>query len=190
MKLQSPSAMQKSMYFIAILPPASVSADIRTMQEQLEAQFHAGAALRSPPHITLVPTFHMHRDEEENLEALMKTCAAALSPFDIVLDGYGHFRHSVLFIRAESSAVLSAVHANCMEIIHKTFPASAPQELRDFHPHITLAHRDLEPAHFKNARDMFTNSSFHAEFRAESLTLLKHNGKYWEVFRQYPFGAT
>jgi hypothetical protein len=52
---------------------------------------------------------------------------------------------------------------------------------------MTIATRDLKEPAFEKAWPEFSKRSFENSFTAKSLYLLKHNGKFWEWFREYPF---
>jgi 2'-5' RNA ligase len=60
---------------------------------------------------------------------------------------------------------------------------------KPFHPHITIAFRDLKKAIFNEAWDYYSNRLFQEEFTAESVTLLKHNGQFWTQHIHYQLGT-
>jgi len=48
-----------------------------------------------------------------------------------------------------------------------------------FHAHITIAYRDLEP-NFKPAWEYFQNQELEMNFLCDQITILKHNGEFWQ----------
>jgi 2'-5' RNA ligase len=54
-----------------------------------------------------------------------------------------------------------------------------------FHPHLTLAFRDLKKPMFEKAWKEFKDKEFKGSFAAKQFTLLKHNGKVWESFMEF-----
>ena len=52
---------------------------------------------------------------------------------------------------------------------------------RAFHPHITLAFRDLRKPQFKAAWEEFGNKDFAGSFRVLNVGLLKHDGVRWQL---------
>jgi len=64
---------------------------------------------------------------------------------------------------------------------------NANHKQRAYHPHVTLAFRDLRKTHFYAAWEEFKDQRFQAEFEVTSFQLLKHNGTQWEVFHDYHF---
>jgi 2'-5' RNA ligase len=54
-----------------------------------------------------------------------------------------------------------------------------------FHPHLTVAFRDLKKPMFKVAWEEFKSKEFSGEFIADRICLLKHDGKRWNVLRDF-----
>ena len=60
-------------------------------------------------------------------------------------------------------------------------------DTRLFHPHITIATRDLHKKDFHEAWLLFETKKFKAEWEADALSLLRHNSAYWDVIHYSPF---
>jgi len=52
---------------------------------------------------------------------------------------------------------------------------------------ITLATRDLNLELFTKIWPQFKNKNFKSKFLVNSIFLLKHNGKYWDIFKEFNF---
>ena len=63
---------------------------------------------------------------------------------------------------------------------------SFKKEQRPFHPHITIANRDLAKKDFKKAWEYFAGLRYDTEFQADSISLLRHNNKEWEIAASFP----
>jgi 2'-5' RNA ligase len=61
-----------------------------------------------------------------------------------------------------------------------------PRDRRSFHPHMTLAFRDLSKRAFQQAWPAFEQRPFTGQFTATALTLLRHRGHHWQIDRYYP----
>jgi 2'-5' RNA ligase len=55
-----------------------------------------------------------------------------------------------------------------------------------FHPHFTFAFRDLKKSKFPEAWEHFKDRAINVAMEIGELTLLKHNGKSWDVYQQFP----
>jgi 2'-5' RNA ligase len=52
---------------------------------------------------------------------------------------------------------------------------------RPFHPHVTIATRDLYKKAFQEAWEIFSPKEYNAEWKIDSISLLRHNKKNWDV---------
>jgi 2'-5' RNA ligase len=60
-------------------------------------------------------------------------------------------------------------------------------ETRPFHPHITIATRDLHKKDFHEAWPFFETQKFKAEWEANGLSVLRHDSKCWEIIHTSQF---
>ena len=60
---------------------------------------------------------------------------------------------------------------------------------RPFHPHITIATRDLFKKSYYEAWDYFSKKEFTASWMAEGISLMKHNKKNWDVIYTSRFNS-
>src|SRR4051812_40999929 len=104
----------KQLYFIALLPPKALAAQIHSVKEEIAADFHSRYALKIPEHITLIPPFHCSDELLEMLSARLKNLCHKKKPFEILLKNFGHFDKSVLFIQASSqpNEAIQRLHAD------------------------------------------------------------------------------
>ncbi|MEN9221141.1 MAG: RNA 2',3'-cyclic phosphodiesterase [Thermostichus sp. BF3_bins_97] len=177
----------KQRLFLALLPPPAIQEQVTAIQQQVAEQFASQAALRSPPHITLVPPFEWPSSELPILTGSLKAFTEQQIPTRIQLSGFGAFAPRVIYIHVVPSPELqqlqAQVHQHMQPLLNqeeKAFPA------RPFVPHITVAFRDLSPAHFRAALPAFETRPFQGSFTVSELTLLIHDRKRWQVFAQFP----
>ena len=57
-----------------------------------------------------------------------------------------------------------------------------------YHPHMTVAFRDLKKELFTLAWDEFESKQYAPSFEVNTITLLKHDGKEWKQLKQFDFG--
>jgi 2'-5' RNA ligase len=175
-----------SLYFIAIILPGPHFELAQELKIYFGKQYNSKASLQSPPHITLhMPFSWLPSEEVLLLEKLADFCAQQ-QPFHIAFKNFGCFEPQVVFIDVEKTKALAdfqnrlsrfcRMELNLFNANHKGNP---------FHPHVTLAFRDLKKKAFTIAWNEFKGKEFSGEFLAEQIALLKHNGKVWEVFRTF-----
>lgn len=175
-------------YFIAVVAPLPVADDILQFKTWMRDHYGCRVALRSPAHITLVAPFTADAGILESLHPLLEAFGEAHAPLEIELDGFARFDKRVIYLEVSPDPMLN----NYYTTLHQQIRASIPQILKEshkpFHPHVTIANRDIPPGIFSEAYAHFEKISYRSQFRCEQLSLLElHPGK-WEVIREYAFG--
>lgn len=178
----------KTLYYIAVVLPSPVADAVRTLQHRAHTAYHSRAALRSPPHITLQPPFRQPLDQVANLKQVLAEFASVYLPFPVGLNGFGCFLPRAVFVSVVENQMLSTVqHDLIRTLIQNQIVGPDEQPLRTFHPHVTIAFRDLIRCHFKSLWDEVEHKSFADQFTADGITLLQHNGKGWSAETDFPF---
>ena len=105
-----------------------------------------------------------------------------------MLDGFDCFSPRVIFLRITDHQLLIPLEAALKKTLITSGIIPEPPRVFPFHPHMTIATRDLKPESFEKAWPEYRERSFRAEMHIQSLFLLKHNGRHWEVFGEFGFG--
>jgi len=178
----------KRLFFIALLPPLELRREITGIKEHFAEVYASRAALKSPPHITLHPPFKWQMGDLPPLVQSLERFAAKHEPIPIRLAGFGAFVPRVIYIKPLKTPELNEVYKALQAHLKADFDLVDPKaKTRAFSPHVTVAFRDLQKSQFRKAWKIFETKTFEAEFRAESLTLLLHNGKRWDICQEFPF---
>lgn len=173
-------------YFIAIVPPAPIYEEASKLKNYFRDQYNSKASLNSPPHITLHMPFEWKAEKEMFLIEKLEQFIQEKSKLKINIQGFDCFAPRVIFLKIEQTVSLADFQKELERFCKRTFQLFNAQ-YRDlsFHPHITLAFRDLKKASFEMAWKEFETKDFSAEFATDSIVLLKHNGKIWEIFKEF-----
>jgi len=176
----------KELYFIALIPPSHIYDKIVEWKEYMATNYLTRKALNSPPHITLQMPFKWREDREDRILSVLEKAERGSVPFEINLNGFGFFEPRVVYIDVESSEELAELQKTVgREVRHQLKLVNTLGE-RPFRPHMTIAFRDLKKPMFYKAKEEFENKSFKERFMADSICLLKHNGRHWEEFYSQP----
>ncbi len=179
---------QAPLWFIALLPPADLTQQITEIKQNFCDRYRSRAALKSPPHITLYPPFAWPVATIAQVRSTLQTFAQSRSAFPIQLKGYGAFPPRVIYIQVEPTLALVQIHRDLLHTLGSTLNLRNPKEAqRPYHPHLTIAFRDLSRSHFQQAWPAYRDRPFQAEFQATHLTLLYHNRQRWLCDRAFPF---
>src|SRR5690606_7384373 len=101
-----------SLYFIAVEPHNELIDKIRVIQKDFADRFSSSKSYRNFPHITIIPPFSLHDDQETALISKFKDISLATKPFTVHLNGFGSFLNSknlAIFIKPENESELTAL---------------------------------------------------------------------------------
>jgi 2'-5' RNA ligase len=174
------------LYFVAIVPPSPIYEDAFEQKAYFKTKYNSKASLNSPPHITLHMPFKWKESGECDLETQMQNFVRGREPITIHLKDFSSFPPKVIFINVEISAELKALQKDLERHFKKELNLfNAKYKDLPFHPHLTLAFRDLKKPNYQKAWEEFVGKSYEATFVADKIALLKHSGSVWEVFREF-----
>ncbi|WP_017301146.1 2'-5' RNA ligase family protein [Nodosilinea nodulosa] len=173
-------------FFVALLPPPPLQDEITAIKQDIWQRFDSGAALKSPPHITLQPPFQWPPAQVDSLEQCLAAFARSQPPVPIQLRGFSAFAPRVIYVDVARTAEVMAIQAALAATLGNDCGiADRVADGRPFIPHITVGFRDLTVAAFQQAWDEFCDRPFAANFVAQNLTLLRHDSQRWQVCCQF-----
>ena len=176
-------------YFIAIVPTEPLLSEIQDLKTSISEQYHTKGALRSPGHITL----HMPFSWEEEKEAKLLSCIQAFNfkdEFQITLNGYSVFEPRVVFINVTQEENLFQLQKQLVQHVKSNLQLfNQSDDMRGFHPHITIAFRDLKKPLFYKLWEELKSKVYEKQFNCQSICLLKHVGSQWEVYKEFKFSV-
>jgi 2'-5' RNA ligase len=177
--------MQK-LYLLAILPPEELSAQIDEIRKECSEKFGVLAALKPPVHITLHRPFKMEDTNEKYLYRMLSP-ARWFNIFDICLENFGSFNVQVIYVHVNKNERLSMLYRKITGIINrnKLDPRETKNGNTAFNPHITIAYRDIPAESFPKMWEEYKDRKFKRSFTADRFTLLKHDGKRWNILKEF-----
>ena len=174
--------MSDSLYFIAIIPPALIQEKITALKTEVANRFGSSHALKAPPHVTLYMPFKWKDKNFEKLRNLIEEINEGIEPFEILLKGFDFFEPRVVFVDVVPSIKLEELQQQVVLKCKRELRLdNANYKSKAFHPHMTIAFRDLKKPKFYEAKGYFNGMKLDAEFKVTQICLLKHDGKKWEV---------
>ncbi len=177
--------MKKQLCFIAVLPGEPIAAEVTRFKQYAADHFRSARALRSPPHITLIPPFWWPPADRGRLDgALADFCRDRLS-FSVQLSGFDRFSPRVIFVAVQPNPALAKLQAALQDCLEKSLDLPA-RDRRPFHPHLTVAFKDLRRSVFPEAWRYFSEQAYERSFEVEELVLLRHREQAWNVAARFP----
>ncbi|MBL0741826.1 2'-5' RNA ligase family protein [Chryseolinea lacunae] len=182
----SDDSKEEKLYFIAIIPPAPIYAEALEQKEYFKTHYNSKASLNSPPHITLHMPFKWKEKDEAELKDQLLNFSRTTPPVAVKLDNFSSFPPRVIFINVVMSQELDNLQKNLHRFCKRVLNLfNANYKEMPFHPHMTLAFRDLKKPNYQRAWEEFQQKNFQAEFVADKVALLKHDGRVWKVFEEF-----
>lgn len=180
--------MREPLFFIALLPPEDIQQEVTNFKRDCASRFKSGHALKTSPHLTLIPPFSWPLTRLGDLGDALQNFASVQTSFEVALKDFSSFPPRVIFVDVVENGQLKTLQSGLFQHLKETVGLE-DERGRHFHPHMTIAHRDLKPTVFQDAWSYFSGLGYRRSFRAEDLTLLEHVNHRWQVYEDYPFGS-
>ncbi len=182
---------EEGLFFIAIVLPTTIETRVAQLKEEVRDKYGSKHALNSPAHITLHMPFKWKMKKLDLLTETLSKMSGGQHDFDIQLMGFSAFPPRVIYIDVVPNEALRSLQKHVVTIARRQLGLdNGDYKNRGFHPHVTIAFRDLKKAKFEEAWNDFKNRAFQVTFSASSLTLLKHDVGRWSVYRELPLDTS
>lgn len=177
----------KSLYLIAILPPPAVAQRIDDIRKECSERYQVFKALKPPVHITLYKPLWISDDREALLIESMRSVGMINKNFDLQVENFSRFDKRVLYLKALANPeVVSLQHQIAATFLEQGFDKDAKTD-QHYHPHFTLAYRDITPEKFDTMWKEYQDRQFREHFTVDHFSILKHDGKKWQVLEDFHF---
>ena len=177
-----------NLYFIALIPQKEVYDAIEEFKNDFATRFASKRALKVMPHLTIKTPFILPFSEHERLLHWFQKLPIKQTQFGIELKSFGAFpgRNSpVVFVHPVMNTSLSALQNEIIRSFKNLFPHLVTDFDLKFHPHMTIAYRDLSFEKFQEAWKEYSRKEYSAVFKVENVYLLQHDKKQWNIIASY-----
>lgn len=179
----------KSLYLLALLPPEDLTSQIDEIRVSCSEKFGVMKALKPPVHITLYRPFRIEEDFENNIIGLIQSAASGMQPFRQDLENFEAFDTHAIVIRALNNPDILKLNSCISSVFRKHGIDLHPSDNHPFRPHLTIAYRDIKPEVFPVIWDEYKDMKFKRSFIADHFSLLKHDGKQWNIIKNFPLST-
>lgn len=178
--------MKQDLFFIALIPPEPLREQIQHLKLEVAQKFKSSHSLNAPPHVTLISPFRVSDEQISGLHSILEVYSQGHHPFQVQLKDFANFPPRVVFIDVKITDALRQFQQKLEDMIRSEDTFGYNYRERPYHPHVTLAFKDLTKDNFYRAWDEFKDREFEKNFLADQICLLKHNGEIWEVSNTFP----
>ncbi len=172
--------MQK--YFLAIVPEGLIQENCIEIKNEIKEKFNVKYALKSPAHVTLKMPFSYNEAKEEKLIQALRKFTIQFEGFPITLGGVDIFGKRVIFIKVKSDVLLIKLQSALKEFCKRELNLVDELSDRNFHPHMTIAFKDLKEIHFDGILNLAKKRSIQEEYFVAEIHLLKRIEGHWISF--------
>ena len=170
-----------NMYFIALVAPEEINQKVLKWKNFFKERYECSVALKSHAHITIIPPFWMNEELENDLINSIHVFSITKTKFEITLQNFAAFQPKVIFVDVVKNKMLNDLYQSFADFILSQNKFPIKKEDLPFHPHVTLATRDLYKKAFKEAWEIFSKKKYEAVWIVSGISLLRYNKKNWDV---------
>jgi 2'-5' RNA ligase len=176
--------MSHRKYFLAIIIPQPLLDEIEKIKLELHNKHELKGALRSKAHITLHRPFEWKEEKEAFLIETLQQFKFS-NPCHIELQNFNCFEPRVIYVDVLANIVLNELHNELKYFVQKNLKLfNEVNDMRGFHPHVTIAFRDLKKPLFYELWQTFNQKIINGNFKLNEFVLLKLEDK-WETISRF-----
>jgi 2'-5' RNA ligase len=180
-----PTRREMDMYYVTLLCPIDIDEQVHEHKNYMRRTFGCDVASKSPSHVTLIAPFFMSDGKSRELVERLEEFESSVNEVSLTMDGYGHFENRVIFVDVHQSDSLTALQEQLEAYLKNNGFPFIKEAKKPFHPHVTIATRDLTPEHFDAAWPEFDGKEFNAAFTTNTMHLMKLVEDRWIHEKQF-----
>ncbi len=171
----------KKLYFIAWVIGGEEGQAITAIKETVCAATGCCHALKSPPHVTVIPPFWMEPHRISKLRRIVEEWAGSYPPFVWSLDGFSHFDERVVFIAPFADAPLEEMQRALVQRLQGNPLRLKLRTRKHFHPHVSVAVRIPDADTYQLCWQLVNRMHFSCQYPQLDVAILQYNGKKWDI---------
>lgn len=175
-------------YFLALVPPDPIYSKSNEIKQKIQEKFGLKYALKSPPHITLKMPFSYNEAKEVELTSRLSEFLADQKSFSLGISGVGTFGQRVIFQAITPNSALVELQKKLKIFCKRELLLVDELSDRNYHPHLTLAFKDLKPSKFDGVLELVKDLQLDAEFKVDRMAILKKTEGKWRIHKELFFG--
>ena len=180
--------MQK--YFLAIVPEGEFQAQVTDLKMEIRERFQAKYALKSPAHITVKMPFVYNEAKEQKLIEKLSGFVDKYDPITIKISGVRTFGERVIYLGVEAGQELFDLQRGLTSFCKTELNLVNELSDRNFHPHMTIAFKDVKKSQFQNILQFSTERNINAELDVSHIMLLKRIETAWNCSKKLKLGKS
>lgn len=172
-------------YFLAIVPEGDIQQKATDLKLLIKEEFNLKYALKSPAHVTLKMPFNWNEAKESKLKDLIFNFCLTQNPFQVKFSGFDKFGKRVIFVKVKEEPALFSLQISLSKYCKTDLNLIEELSDRAYHPHMTLAFKDLKESLFFDYWDFMKKQKFESILDVKDIALLKKVEGKWKVLSRF-----
>lgn len=175
-------------YFIGYTFSAAENALIEPLRQEIAQRFSVQAAIRIPPHITVLRPFETKVPIERLRQSIEGVFAQAL-PADIRVIGFASFDRGVWFLDVDQAQAMRETNRALADMAYRLYQTKPDRPIESTYFHLTLAYKDVAPDTFERIGAFLKAQPLPiARLNIRTATLFMDKDGRWEPLATYGIG--
>lgn len=185
MKQNNNKNFPQQTHFLGVLIPEDLTLTLEDCRRYMNEAYGCKSGYGTPIHVTLVLPFHLPEEytTADLVYAIQKEVLpeAAQLKFDAHIDNFDAFGDRTIFAKVIRDEKWTALRDIVLAAVLKAAPGCTKKDQRPFHPHLTVANRDIPAGVSKDALEVMNELNLVEDFPVDNITIFERKGGKWEV---------
>lgn len=175
-------------YFLAIIPEGEFQDRVTNLKLEIKDLYQAKYALKSPAHITVKMPFVYNEAKEEKLTEKLGNFIGDYQPMNITIKGVKTFGERVIYLGVEAGQDLYVFQKELKTFCKRELNIVDELSDRNFHPHMTIAFKDIKKSQFQNILQFSSEMNLSQEMVVNQIAMLKKVERQWVLYKRIEMG--
>lgn len=175
-------------HFIGVLLPEDIAFTLEDCRRYMKQAYGCKSGHKTPIHITLVPPFCLQEEfsTKDLVTAIEKDVIPQNLGFSAHIENFDAFGDRTLFANVISNEKWTKLRDETVKSILKACPRCIKKQQHPFHPHGTIANRDIPLGIIDSALEVMNELNLVEDFPVDNITIFERKGFCWEATISIP----
>lgn len=172
-------------HFIGVLPPKEIALILEESRRYMRKTFGCRSGHGTPLHITVIPPFNAG-DSCSTKDLIQVLQNISFEAFTGKIENYSCFGDRTIYARIVEDKKWERLRNTVYQSVSEAIPGVLKKDQRFYHPHITIANRDIPQGCTSKALNKLGKIPLLEAFPVDNLVLFEFTGGRWiNVFERY-----
>lgn len=170
-------------HFIGVLLPEDITLTLEDCRRYMNEVYGCKSGHGTPIHVTLVPPFRLQEEYStaDLISAIEKEVLPKGLDFTAHIDNFDAFGDRTLFANVIAGDAWTKLRDKTVQAIINTCPGCTKKDKKPFHPHATVANRDIPTGIMTKALQVMNELNLAEDFPVDNITIFERKGNRWEA---------